>query len=156
MNITCAFTNYGQPAIGLSPVISGWTTAGALVVSGDAMTEVASGFYTYAFNGYDYLEDYCFVAYASTLNSGEQYVFMSNDNDSQNSQGIIKQILGLCLGNSRVTNQVYDGSGNLLTANIYSYDNAADCTLDQNRLHTYAISCSYTDGKLSSYKSVEV
>lgn len=156
MNMVVFFSAYGVPATGLSPIISGQTIDGTLVVAGEAMTEVGLGFYKYDFVGYDYLEDYTFLAYAPTLNTGEQYVALSNDSDSQNSQGIIKQILGLVMGNSKVTNQTWDGSGNLLTANIYTYENASDCNLDQNRLHTYSIVANYVDGKLSSYKSIEV
>jgi len=154
MKLTITLTNSnGSPATGLSPVISGNIFDGTQVISGESMTEIANGFYYYDFTGYDYTEDYVFMAYESTL---DRYVYLSNDNDSQMNQGVGKQLLGLVQGNMKVVNQTYDGDGNMVTANIYSYENATDANLDQNRLHEYAITASYTSGKLSSYKSVEM
>ena len=155
MNISASYTTSGLPATGLSPVISGWTTAGALVISGESMTEVAGGFYTFEFTGYDYLTDYVFSCYASTLPVGEQYVFTTNDNDSQNNQGIIRQVLGLVQGNMRATNQTYVG-GVLQTAQIKTYANASDCQSDINEIHTYAVTATYSSGNLTGYVSREV
>ncbi len=152
MYLTAYFTSAGLPATGKSPTITVWTLGGATVVNAQAMTEVAGGFYVYNFAGYDYTEDYVIRAYEATLAPSERYVIGSNDIDSQRSQGIMKQILGLVQSNFRMVNQSYDTSGRLLTANIYTFENATDATNGSPVLHSYYIEAEYdVDGNLSDY-----
>lgn len=158
MKLVCVFTTSGQPATGLSPVIDGWTLAGTQVITAQAMTEIAGGFYYFDFSGYDFSQDYVFRGYAASLANGEEYVYLSNDADSQNGQGIIKQILGLVQGNMKTTNTTYDANGRLLTANLYTYPTQADVSAGTNVLHSYAITATYdvATGNLQTYSCKEV
>ena len=156
MNLVAYFTNTGVPAIGLSPVISIWGIDGTVYATNSGMTEIAGGFYKFDFTGYDFTEDYVMRAYESSLPVGEQYVIATNENDSQNSQGVMKQILGLTQGNFIMSGQTYDDNGRLLTSEMYTYENASDTNSDINRLHEYSITAAYDDnGNLISYKVVE-
>lgn len=157
MNLTAYFTSANAPATGLNPTISVWTLDGTAVVNAQPMIEIAGGFYYYDFSGYDYTEDYVIQAYESSLAPSEQYVIGSNDVDSQRSQGVIKQILGMVQSNFRMENQTYDGEGRLLTANVYTYPTATDANNDTNVLHSYAVTASYDgSGNLTSYKVVDI
>jgi len=157
MKLTITLTSSGVPAIGKNPIINGWTHDGTPVITAQAMTEIAGGFYTYDFVGYNFTEDYVFSAFESTLPIGEQYVYMSNDSDSQNTQGVMKQILGMVQSNFKMTNQSYDPNGNLENAIIHTYEDAANTNADTNRLHTYSIAASYNaEGQLTDYKVTDV
>lgn len=157
MKLVCAFTSAGQPATGLSPVIDGWTLDGIQVLTAETMVEIAGGFYYFNYTGYDFSQDYVFRGYASVLATGEEYVYLSNDADSQNGQGIIKQILGLVQGNMKTTNTTYDANGRLLTANLYTYPTPADVSAGTNVLHSYAITATYDgSGNLATYSCKEV
>ena len=158
MNLTAYFTDSSVPATGLSPLptISVWELDGTVAVNAQSMTEIAGGFYYYNFSTYDYSKDYVMQAYASSLGVSEQYVVASNDVDSQRNQGVVKQILGMVQSNFRMENQTYDTDGRLLTADVYTYDDATDANLDTNRLHEYEVVATYDgDGNLSSYKVVD-
>ena len=121
------------------------------------MTEIAGGFYTYNYTGYDYTQDYVFRAEDTTLPAGERYIVASNDVDSQRNQGVTKQILGLVQGNFIMSGQTYDGSGNLTYADIFTYDNASDANADTNREFEYTLTATYdVDGNVDFYKVVKV
>ena len=53
MKITAFFTNGGTPATGLSATIDGWEVGGAQIITAQAMSEQAAGWYYYEFAGYD-------------------------------------------------------------------------------------------------------
>lgn len=157
MYLTSFFTNNGYPATGLTPNIFIWTLDGVNIINEESMTEIAGGFYVYDFVGYDNKQEYVFRAEDLSLPIGERYVIASNDLDSNNNQGIIKQILGLVQGNFVMSGQTYDSFGKLLTSNIYTYDTALDASLDVNRLSEYSIEANYDlDGNLIYYKTVEI
>lgn len=158
MNITAYFTSGNTPAINLTPAptVSVWELNGTVAVSAQTMTQIAGGFYTYNFSTYDYTKDYVMRGYASQLAPSERYVIATNEHDSQNTQGIVKQILGLVQSNFRMDNQQYDVDGRLLTANVYTYDNANDADLDINRLHEYDVAATYVNGNLVSYVMTDI
>lgn len=156
MNLTAYFTNSGVPATGKNPVITVWEIGGGVVVNAAPMTEVAGGFYYYNFAGYDYEKDYAIQAYESTLPTNEKYVVGSNDSDSQNTQGIMKKILGMVQSNFRMVNQTYDGSGRLKTSNIYTYATPSDLVADIP-LHGYLIEADYDgSGNLIDYTVTDI
>lgn len=157
MYLTSYFTNQGVPATGKSPVLSGWTLDGTLVISGETMSEVAGGFYAYNFTGYDYTSDYVFMAEESSLPQTSRYVIASNEVDSQRNQGITKQILGLVQGNFVMTGQTYDGEGRLLSADITTYNDGGDANSETNPEFKYEVTASYdSNGNLIHYKVVQI
>jgi len=80
MKIIAFFTEIGTPKTGLSPTVDVWTLDGTQVITSQAMTEVAGGFYTYDFTTYDEDEDYCIRADGTnTLSGADRYVFSSNE-----------------------------------------------------------------------------
>lgn len=80
MNIIAFFTESGTPKTGLSATIDVWTLDGSQVVTAQAMTEVAGGFYTYEYTTYDEDEDYCIRADGSaTLSGSDRYVYSTNE-----------------------------------------------------------------------------
>ncbi len=80
MNIIAFFTEQGIPKTGLSPTVDVWTIDGSQVVTAQAMTEVAGGFYYYDFSTYDEDEDYCMRADGTaTLTGADRYVFSTNE-----------------------------------------------------------------------------
>lgn len=83
MNITACFRNKGALATGLSPTISIWKLDGTVIIDGQAMIEIASGFYYYNFVTYDSTIDYVIVANGgATLADSDRYVTGTNENDS--------------------------------------------------------------------------
>jgi len=158
MNIVAYFTEDSLPVEGLSPLptVSIWGLDGTVYANASAMTEVAGGFYTYNFSGYDYSIDYVMRSQASQLGASERYVVASNEVDSTNTQGVVKQILGLTQGNFIMSGQTYDVNGRLLTSDMYTYDSASDADTDSNRLHNYSIVAEYdANGNLIKYKVTE-
>jgi hypothetical protein len=158
MNLLSYFTSAGVPATSLAPIptISIWGADGTVYATASAMTEIAGGFYRFDFTTYDQNIDYVFQSYASSLATSEQYVIATNDSDSQSTQGIVKQILGLSQGNFIMSAQTYDASGRLETSDMYTYDSQADTDADTNRLHTYNIVANYDgSGNLIKYKVTE-
>ncbi len=80
MNISTFFTDKGTPKTGLSPTIDVWTLNGSQIVTAQAMTEVAGGFYNYDFTTYDEDEDYVIRADGTnTLSGSDRYMFSSNE-----------------------------------------------------------------------------
>jgi len=80
MLIISFFTDLGTPKTGLSPTLDVWTAGGSQVVTTQAMTEIAGGFYKYDFTTYDEDEDYVMVADGTTTLSGsERYVYSTNE-----------------------------------------------------------------------------
>ena len=81
MKITSFFTDAGSPKTGLSPTLDVWTLDGTQVVTAQAMTEIAGGFYYYDFTTYDEDEDYVIRADGTdTLSGAERYVYGNNEN----------------------------------------------------------------------------
>ena len=79
MNIIAYFSNDGVPATGLSATVDVWETDGTQVVTAQAMTEVAGGFYVYDFTTYSASVDYCIRADGSaTLANSDRYMFGSS------------------------------------------------------------------------------
>ena len=116
MLMTAFFTDKGTPSIGLSPVIDVWKTDGTQVVTNQAMTEIAGGFYKYDFTTYDEDIDYVIRADAVTLSGSDRYVHASNETAG------IGKILKIEKGKWQITgNQMifYDADG---TTPLYTFD----------------------------------
>jgi len=80
VNIIAFFTEIGISKTGLSPIIDVWTLDGTQVVTAQAMSEVAGGFYSYDFTTYNEDEDYCIRADGTdTLSGADRYVYSSNE-----------------------------------------------------------------------------
>ena len=118
MNIIAFFTNGGTPATGLAPKVDVWKLDGTSVVTAQAMTEIAGGFYYYDFTTYDEDIDYCIRADGTaTLSAGERYQYSTNETAG------VGKILQIEKGNwSIVGNQMIfydtDGTTELLTFNL--------------------------------------
>ena len=81
MNIIAFFTDAGTPKTGLSPTIDVWTLDGTQIITAQAMTETAGGFYYYNFTTYDEDENYCIRADGtSSLSGADRYVYQTNEN----------------------------------------------------------------------------
>ncbi|MHA1737910.1 MAG: hypothetical protein ACTSWD_04935 [Candidatus Heimdallarchaeota archaeon] len=117
VNITAFFTNKGVPTTGLSATIDVWKLDGTQVVTAQAMTEVAGGFYFYNFTTYDEDLDYVIRADGSaTLTGSDRYVYSSNETAG------VGKILQIEKGSwSIVGNQMifYDTDG---TTPLYTFD----------------------------------
>ena len=80
MNIIAFFSEDGTPKTGLSPVLDVWKLDSTQVVTSQPMTEVAGGFYSYDFTGYDEDEDYCIRADGTNvLTDSDRYVYSTNE-----------------------------------------------------------------------------
>lgn len=76
MWVMAFFTENGEPATGISPVIRIRDVEdGTLVVSDAPMTEKGDGFYGYYFDGYDDDKDYVIRCDAVTLVGSERYTY---------------------------------------------------------------------------------
>lgn len=117
MIIIAFFTDSGTPKTGLSPTLDVWKADGTQVVTAQAMTEIAGGFYKYDFTTYDEDEDYCIRADGtSTLSGSDRYVFSTNQTAG------IGKILQIEKGNWEIKgNQMifYASDG---TTPIYTFD----------------------------------
>ncbi len=79
MNIIAFFTASGVPKTGLSPTIDIWKVDATQVITAQAMTEIAGGFYVYDFTTYDEDEDYVIRADGVTLTGYDRYVHSTNE-----------------------------------------------------------------------------
>jgi len=80
MLLLAFFLDKGVPKTGLSPTIDVWEDDGTQVVTAQAMTEIAGGFYKYDFAGYDESKDYCIRADGGVaLAVNDRYVFNTNE-----------------------------------------------------------------------------
>lgn len=80
MNLIAFFNNQGVPAEGLSPTMDVWKLDGTQVITAQAMTEIAGGFYYYDFTTYDETEDYVIRADGTATLSGlDRYVHSTNE-----------------------------------------------------------------------------
>ena len=80
MIINAFFNSQGVPSTELSATIDVWETDGTQVVTAQAMTEIAGGFYYYDFTAYDEDEDYVIRADgSSTLTGYDRYKYQSNE-----------------------------------------------------------------------------
>ena len=66
------------------------------------------------------------------------------------------RILGLSQENFRFFNHVYDGDGNLTSANIRIYPTSTDVENNTNHTDAYRVLASYTDGKLTDYQVLKI
>jgi len=117
MNIIAFFTEQGIPKTGLSPTVDVWTVDRSQVVTAQAMTEVAGGFYYYDFTTYDEDEDYCMRADGTaTLTGADRYVFSTNET------GGVGKILKIEKNKWEIVNNqmiFYDDDG---TTALYTFD----------------------------------
>ena len=117
MNIIAFFTEQGIPKTGLSPTVDVWTVDRSQVVTAQAMTEVAGGFYYYDFSTYDEDEDYCMRADGTaTLTGADRYVFSTNET------GGVGKILKIEKNKWEIVNNqmiFYDDDG---TTALYTFD----------------------------------
>ena len=59
ISLTAFFTEAGVPKTGLSPTVTAWDVADSSVdVNGEAMTEIAGGWYKYEWSSFDLTKDY--------------------------------------------------------------------------------------------------
>jgi hypothetical protein len=80
MLLIAFFTEEGTPKTGLSATIDVWEDDGTQVVTAQAMTEIAGGFYKYNFTAYDESKDYCIRADGSNvLAANDRYLFSTNE-----------------------------------------------------------------------------
>jgi len=78
MWIASCFTENGEPALNLSPIINiRDIDSGGLVVTSGIMSEKGDGFYAYDFADYDDTEDYVMRADSVTLSGTDRYAFAS-------------------------------------------------------------------------------
>lgn len=117
MELLAFFTNKGVPATGLSPTMDVWKLDGTQVVTAQAMTEIAGGFYSYDFTTYD--EDINYVIRAdgtATLSGSDRYVYASNETAG------IGKILKIEKGNWEINGSqmiFYDDDG---VTELYKFD----------------------------------
>jgi len=80
MILIAFFSDQGIPKTGLSPSIDVWEDDGTQVVTAQAMTEIAGGFYKYDFAAYDETVNYCISADGGdVLQDNDRYMLTTND-----------------------------------------------------------------------------
>lgn len=68
----------------------------------------------------------------------------------------IKHILGLSQQNYRLSDQIYDSQGRLLSSTIKLYNTASDCNAETNHFASYDMSAAYdVNGLLYDYKVIK-
>jgi len=79
MWILAFFTNNGEPALGLSPLVKVLDVeTGLAVVNDENMTETGDGFYRYSFETYEPSRDYAVICDSVTLSGSERYTYASS------------------------------------------------------------------------------
>jgi len=79
MWILAFFTDNGEPALGLSPIVTVLDVeTGYTVVSGESMSETGDGFYKYDFSIYEPARDYAIICDSVTLSGTERYTYASS------------------------------------------------------------------------------
>jgi len=79
MWILAAFSEDGEPALGLSPTVRIRDVSnGSLVVTDDPMVEKGDGFYGYDFATYSGTEDYAIRCDSVTLSGTDRYAYSSS------------------------------------------------------------------------------
>lgn len=73
-----------------------------------------------------------------------------------NLEAMTTRILGLSQENFRFFGHVYDGDGNLTSANIRIYPTSTDVENNTNYTDAYRVLASYTGGKLSDYQVLKI
>ena len=96
MILIAFFTDAGVPKTGLTPAIDVWEDDGTQVVTAQAMTEIAGGFYKYDFVAYDEAINYCISADGGVvLQDNDRYVLATNElGDVEESLIFLKDIGG--------------------------------------------------------------
>jgi hypothetical protein len=79
MWILAFFTDSGEPALGLSPLVKVLDVAtGLTVVNDENMVETGDGFYRYSFDAYEPSRDYAVICDSVTLSGAERYTYASS------------------------------------------------------------------------------
>jgi len=79
MILMAFFSDQGIPKTGLSPTIDVWKDDATHVITAQAMTEIAGGFYKYDFAAYDEAVNYCISADGGAgLQDNDRYVLTTN------------------------------------------------------------------------------
>jgi len=69
-----------------------------------------------------------------------------------NSETLIRRVLGLVQENFRIFSPVFDENGNLLSSTVKIYSSKGDCDTDVNSIAIYNLVATYTNGLLATYK----
>lgn len=117
LTIIAFFSEKGVPKTGLSPTLDIFEDDGAQVATATAMTEIAGGFYKFAFTTNDDAKNYVMVADGtSTLANMDRYLASSNiHGDLRQSMKVIKN--RLVIENNQM--KIYDDDG---TTVIFTFD----------------------------------
>lgn len=79
MWILSFFTQYGIPAIGLTPLIKIIDVETSYyIANNEPMVEVGDGFYRYEFDEYDSSRDYAIICDSVTLSGSDRYTYASS------------------------------------------------------------------------------
>jgi hypothetical protein len=133
-------------------------------------TIVASGILTNTGNIYltfitltDLGDYYIFYTTPSGYENGQEEltVYQATINDIDNTLEILSEqitkILGLSQSNYRLTDQIYNPNGCLVSATLTIYPTAIDTENETNPIAVYSIETNYdTNGQLIDYKVVEL
>lgn len=159
ITIVSFFTNNGEPALGLNPLISirDIDTGNVIVAegSGDVMEEVGDGWYKYSFEADDDKDYIIRCNGGDTLTTADRYTFAGTETKSYTLTIEDKLTRALCLAqeNYRIFNPRYDRNHNLVSATIKIYSSAADVDTDTNPIATYSITASHNNkNEMTGYK----
>jgi len=84
MWILAFFTNNGEPALGLNPLVKVLDVeTGLTVVNNESMVETGDGFYKYSFDAYEPARDYAVICDSVTLSGSERYTYASSGEYSE-------------------------------------------------------------------------
>jgi len=96
MWILAYFTHDGEPALGLSPVVTiRDVETGNIVISGASMAEKGDGFYGYYFTSFNFEQNYAVICDSITLSGVERYTYAASGeynsvlNDIESTVGIV-------------------------------------------------------------------
>lgn len=89
MWVLAAFSEDGEPALGLSPTVRIRDVLnGSLIITDDPMVEKGDGFYGYDFTAYDVTKDYAIRCDSVTLSGTDRYTYSSSGEYSDVLDGI--------------------------------------------------------------------
>ena len=130
---------------------------GNLLITLDLSHE-ASGMYVsdieYTMPNEDFIK-ITYIVYSDSGHSTESAIYM-RDADIFIKDNAQERLLGLMHENIYIDNTIYDAFGNLSSARVRIYSNAASVGSDNNIIGTYEITSSSSEtGKFSSWKQVK-
>lgn len=109
--LTAHFSSSGHPASGLSPTITIFqvgATSSITIVTDAATTEIGSGWYSYAFSGFDPRQDYVFTFDGgATLSAHDRYKVGGNE-------GYVEDIASQVWEESAISHTATDSTGLML------------------------------------------